>query len=110
MIKKYCLVLDLKDDPRLIAEYEEWHRNVWPEVMASIRDSGIKKMEIFRAGNRLCMVIEAGEEFSFETKRRMDLENEKVQQWEALMDNFQQRLPFAGAGQKWVLMDKIFEL
>ena len=110
MSKKYCLVLDLKDDPRLIAEYEEWHRNVWPEVINSIRDSGIEKMEIFRAGNRLCMVIEAREDFSFENKQNLDKTNEKVQEWEALMDNFQQRLPFTEMGQKWVLMDRIFEL
>lgn len=49
----YCLALDLKDDPRLISEYEAYHNNVWPEILKSIKDSGITSMEIFRAGNRL---------------------------------------------------------
>ena len=30
-MRRYCLALDLKDDSALIAEYEEWHRKVYPE-------------------------------------------------------------------------------
>ena len=26
-MKKYCLALDLKNDPELIKEYEEYHKN-----------------------------------------------------------------------------------
>ena len=31
-MKRYCLTLDLKDDAELIAEYEAYHREVWPEI------------------------------------------------------------------------------
>ena len=47
-MKRYALALDLKEDPALIAEYEAMHRKVWPEILASIKDAGIGKMEIFR--------------------------------------------------------------
>lgn len=109
-MKKYCLALDLKDDPQLIAEYENWHKKVWPEVALSILNSGIEKLEIYRTGNRLFMIMEVSEKFSFEAKNKSDRENEKVQEWETLMWKFQQPLPFAKPGEKWVLMDKIFEL
>ena len=111
-MKRYCMALDLVDDPSLIAEYENWHKaeNGWPEIKKSILDTNITKMEIYRTGNRLFMIMEAEDSFSFETKNAMDAGNPKVQEWERLMWKFQQPLPWAKEGEKWVLMDKIFEL
>ncbi len=111
-MKKYCLAVDLKDDPELIAEYENWHKkeNAWPEIMKSIIGSGISNMEIHRTGNRLFMIMETDDNFSFERKAAMDGSNQKVQEWEQLMWKFQQPLPWAKEGEKWVLMSKIFEL
>ena len=40
----------------------------------------------------------------------MDAKNEMVMQWEKLMWEYQQALPTAGPGEKWVLMQKIFTL
>ncbi|MBX5439024.1 MAG: L-rhamnose mutarotase [Thermoflavifilum sp.] len=108
--RRYCLFLDLQDDPEKIARYEAYHREVWPEVLKSIRDAGILQMEIYRAGNRLCMIMEVGEDFSFAKKQAMDAANPVVQAWEKLMDSFQQRLAFAQQGEKWVLGEKIFDL
>ena len=109
-MKKYCLALDLKDDPQLIAEYEKYHKQVSPEILKSITGSGITEMEIYRAGNRLFMIMQTTDDFSFETKAAMDAANSKVQEWEQFVWNFQQPLPFAKPGEKWVLMDKIFSL
>lgn len=111
-MKKYCLAVDLKDEPELIAEYENWHKteNAWPEIMKSITDSGINNMEIHRTGNRLFMIMETDDSFSFERKAGMDNSNPKVQEWEQLMWKFQQPLPWAKDGEKWVLMNKIFGL
>jgi L-rhamnose mutarotase len=33
-----------------------------------------------------------------------------VQEWEALMWRFQQRLPGAAPGEKWIRMERIFKL
>ena len=66
-------------------------------------------MEIYRTGNRLTMIIEADETFSFHSKSQADAGNPKVQEWEKLMWNYQQALPHAKPGEKWVLMEKIFE-
>ncbi len=109
-MKRYCLALDLKDDPALIAEYEQHHRNVWPEIIKSIQDSGILSLEIYRIANRLFMLLETADDFSFEHKNAMDAANPRVQQWEQLMWKYQQALPGARPGEKWVVMDRIFGL
>lgn len=108
-MKRYCLALDLKDDPVLISEYEAYHKNVWPEILTSIKDSGIERMEIYRAGNRLMMIIETKDDFSFEEKARMDQANPTVQKWEMLMWKYQHALPHANQGEKWKQMDLIFQ-
>jgi len=109
-MKKYCLALDLEDDPLLIAEYEAYHHDVWPEIKKSITDSGITGMEIYRFGNRLFMIMETDDSFSFEQKAAMDTTNPKVLEWETLMWKFQQPIPNSKPGEKWVLMDQIFKL
>jgi L-rhamnose mutarotase len=109
-MKRYCLACDLKDDAGLIADYEEWHRNVWPEIKKSITDAGIESMQIYRLGNRLFMIMETDSSFSFERKASMDVANEVVQKWEELMWKYQQQLPMAKKGEKWLLMEKIFDL
>jgi L-rhamnose mutarotase len=110
MPRQHVLLLDLKDDPGLIASYEEWHRKVWPGILQGIQASGIHEMKIFRAGNRLVMWMETADNFDFSQKAAADANNPLVQEWETLMDQFQQRLPFAPTGQKWVQMETIFSL
>ena len=104
---RYCLALDLKDEPELIDAYDKYHQSVWPEVVDSIKSSGIDQLEIYRIANRLFMIIEAGTDFSFQQKEILDAQNEIVQQWEKIMWTYQQLLPIAKPGEKWVLMQKI---
>jgi L-rhamnose mutarotase len=110
MNRRYCLTLDLKDDPNLIAEYQRYHEKIWPEVTRSIKDSGIEDMEIYLLGTRMFMIIEVNETFSFEAKAKADRENPKVQEWETLMGRFQRTLPQTKAGDKWLVMKRIFSL
>ena len=107
---RYCLALDLLDDTEAISTYKKYHEKIWPEITSSIRDAGISHMEIYQVANRVFMIIETKEGFSFENKAALDASNPKVQEWEALMDQFQQRLPGTPNEVKWVLMDKIFDL
>ena len=110
MSRRYCLALDLKDDAGSIAEYERHHEKIWPEVTRSIRESGIVDMEIYRIDNRLFMVMEVSDDFTFEAKADADGSNPLVAEWEELMGEFQQPLPGAGPGEKWLQMRRIFKL
>ena len=110
MNKRYCLTLDLKDDPALIAEYRRYHQKIWPEIASSIKDAGIVDMEIYLLDTRMFMIMEVNENFSFEAKAEVDRSNPKVEEWEELMWTFQKALPRAKAGEKWLLMERIFKL
>lgn len=109
-MKRHCFTLDLIDDETLIEAYKEYHRSVWPEIKESITSAGIKEMEIYLFNTRLFMIMDVDDSFSFEAKAQSDLENEKVQEWETLMWNYQKALPGAKPGEKWMPMENIFVL
>ncbi|MFS2158838.1 L-rhamnose mutarotase [Pseudomonas sp. Pseusp122] len=106
---RYCQVLDLKDDPVLIAEYEMHHQAVWPEVLDHLRLAGVKDMTIWHYQNRLVMLLEASDDFSFERLAAMEASNPKVQEWEQLMWRFQCAIS-GPAGGKWKLSKELFRL
>ena len=102
MKHKYILILDLVDEEASIQQYEAYHEQIPDEIAKSISDSGIESMEIYRFGNRLVMEIIANETFSFEAKSKADQNNEAVQAWENLMNNYQQRIPGSQSHEKGV--------
>ena len=111
-MKTYCLTLDLHDDPDLIEEYKRYHQpgKIWPEVVDNILTQGILSEEIYLAGTRMVMVLRTTDDFSFAAKSEADLANTRMQAWEALMWKYQKPVQGAKPGEKWVLMEKIFEV
>lgn len=109
---RLCFSCDLKDDSKLMAEYKAYHAkgNAWPEITQSIKDAGIFDLQIFLTGNRMFMIMDVDETFDPVRKAEMDANNPKVQDWEELMWKYQQALPWAKEGQKWVPMEKVFHL
>lgn len=79
-MRRYALALDLVDNEKLIAEYEAYHKSIWPEITESIISAGIIDLEIYRVDNRLFMIMEVGDNFSFEAKAIADETNPKVQE------------------------------
>ena len=110
MTNRYCLTLDLKNNPQLIEEYEAYHKSVKPEILQSFTDAGIISMELYRWENRLFMIIEVDSSFSFERKAELDKNNPKVQEWENLMSKYQKKLPGTTKDEKWQLMKMIFKV
>ncbi len=109
---RHVLILDLKDDPELIAAYEAYHAPgaVPGPIVRSIRESGIEEMEIFRCGNRLVMLMETAASYDPEAKAAADAADPEVIAWETLMDRFQERLPWAPPATKWIEAERIFAL
>ena len=77
-----------------------------------VAGAGITEMEIYRIENRLFMIMEtAGSEpFDFAAKAAADAANPRVQEWETLMWKYQQALPTAAPGQKWMQASLCFKL
>lgn len=110
-MKTYCFALDLRDDPALIEEYRRYHLhgNVWPSVLQSLLTHGVLSETIYLAGNRLFMILTTTDDFSLDAKQASDRANPELVRWEELMWRFHVPLPIAQPGQKWVLMEKVFE-
>jgi L-rhamnose mutarotase len=111
-MKTYCFALDLRDDPELISEYRRMHEpeNIWPDVVGNIKQNGVLGEEIYLTGNRLFMILRTTDEFSLEARVELDQASPVMQRWEALMWKYQQPIPHAKPGEKWIRMEKIFEV
>ncbi len=112
MTRRHVFALDLKDDPKIISAYRAWHEpgRTPPEIIQSIRASGIQSLDIHLTGNRLFMIMEVDDTFDAQAKASADAADPVVLGWEALMWRFQQPLPWSQPGEKWVAADPIFTL
>lgn len=108
---RHCLALDLHDDPELIAAYEQYHRQVWPEVLAHLRAQGVRELEIFRLGTRMVMVMDT-DYAVFDAARMAEAErtDARLRAWEDLMWSFQKTTPWTPEGAKWTPMQPLFRL
>ena len=105
----YALTLDLKDDQRLIDEYLEHHRRVWPEVLEALAATGLEDIKIYLAGRRLFMVMTAPSGFDPERSFAEYRKNPVAARWDELMKTYQQKLPEAGPGQWWMTLSPVFD-
>lgn len=110
-MKQFAMTLNLKDDAALIGKYKAHHRNVWPEVVASLKAVGILDMKIYLLGRRMFMVLNTINEFNPETDfaRYLTLDP-RCREWEDLMGEFQEPVPEAAPGEKWAYMEQVFDL
>lgn len=106
------LLLDLHDEPAAIAAYDAWHAPgaVPAAVVSGIRRAGITDMQIFRAGNRLVMLLATDASFDARAKAESDACNPDIQAWEQLMNSFQRPIPGADPAAKWTAAPRIFAL
>ncbi len=109
-MKCFAMTLNLKDDPRVIEQYKEYHRAVWPEVLAGLRGVGITRMKIFLHGRRLFMYLEASDGFELARDFPRYMEAPRAREWDALMRQFQEPVPGAKAGEWWAAMEEVFDL
>lgn len=109
-MKRYCRTLELRDDPEMIARYEEAHAHIWPEIREGILSVGILDMQIYRYGTRLFMVMDTVDDFDFEKDNERLAKLPRQAEWEAYVAQMQGCDPNAPSTDKWHLMDKIFSL
>jgi L-rhamnose mutarotase len=112
MLKRYCLTLDLKNDPELIRQYKYWHevKNIWPEIPRGIREVGFSEMEIYVRGTRMFMIVEADESVNFDAAMAKMGTLPRQKDWAAFVARFQQQLRDAKGDEKWMMMERVFKL
>ncbi|MAX26773.1 MAG: L-rhamnose mutarotase [Phycisphaeraceae bacterium] len=109
-VKRYCMTMELENDPQLIEEYKEWHTKVWPEVLEGIKKVGILDHEIYLHENKLFMIVVTPADFDFETQMSKLAKLPRQAEWEEFMSKFQVTSPDASSAEKWVKMERIFKL
>jgi L-rhamnose mutarotase len=110
--KRFCKTLSLENDPGLIEAYKEVHApgNTWSEISNGMKEVGIIDMEIYIHENRLFMIMDTVPDFDHE-KAMAELAGKPRQaEWEAFVSRFQVTSKAATANEKWVLMERIYEL
>ena len=107
----HVLALDLKDDPALIDAYEAHHRAVWPEVLAHLARHGVERMQIWRLGTRMTMLMHTDDAVYDAARMKAASEGDPViRRWEELMWTFQAPTPWTAAGHKWTEMQCLFDV
>ena len=104
----YAQALDLINNEKLIKEYEDYHKNVWPEVLEGLRSVGIIRMRIWRINNRLFMLIETDDNFDVKKFQKYTDTNPKAKEWDELMKSYQERIPNS-KGEWWSEMTLAFD-
>ena len=108
--KRYCQMLDLKNDPALIAEYKKRHSPgyYWKEIGEGIRAVGILNMEIYLLDNHLFMIVDTPVDFDWKSAFDKLATLPRQAEWERYMANFQEADPNATSDEKWKLMELMF--
>jgi L-rhamnose mutarotase len=109
-VKSFGRTLLLQDDPQKIALYKRYHQTVWPEVLESIRRSGVNGMWIFLLGRRMFMYMTTTDDYDAARAGAVYLASPRVQEWEDLMRTLQERAPEARPDEWWAEMELVFSM
>ncbi|MEL7658981.1 MAG: L-rhamnose mutarotase [Bacillota bacterium] len=109
MMKTLAYTLDLVDSPPLIEKYKQYHMKVWPEVLYSVKKSGVLSSKIFLLGTRLFLYMEVTDDYKAEQLQNLS-SGERENEWEMLMRNFQRPVPEAKPHEWWSEMELVYDL
>jgi len=93
--------------PEVVDEYERIHREVWPEVLATIAACNIHNYSIYRHGTLLFAYFEYhGDDYAADMPKMAA--DPKTQEWWKITDPMQQQLPGAQPGEWWTRLPEAF--
>jgi L-rhamnose mutarotase len=102
MTQRSAFVLRVRPDR--IDEYVEAHRNVWPEMLAALREAGIGNYTIFRQGNEVFGYFESDDLQA--AAAYMEAQEVNVRWQDAMAELLEERVPDAGPAP----LEEIFRL
>jgi L-rhamnose mutarotase len=104
-MRRYCQLIRLRPERR--EEYIEYHKKVWPTVLATIDACNIRNYSIYLHDDLLVAYFEYhGSDYEADM-RKMAADSE-TQRWWSIMDPMQQPLPDIQPGGKWLEIPEVF--
>jgi L-rhamnose mutarotase len=104
-LRRYGQIIGLK--PEAIQEYIQYHADVWPEVLRTIKECNIRNYSIFLKGNTLFAYFEyLGD--NFEADMLKMAADPKTQEWWAIMKPMQEPIPNRSPREWWADMVEVF--
>lgn len=104
-MKRYGAVIRLK--PEMLEEYKRLHANAWPEVLAQIREVGIRNYSIYLRDGLLFSYYEyVGDDYERDMAKMAA--DPSTQKWWKLTDPCQQPVETAAQGEWWAPMEEVF--
>ncbi|MGR3712869.1 MAG: L-rhamnose mutarotase [Shimia sp.] len=109
MVQRMGMVIGIS--PENIAEYTELHANVWPEVLARLKESNISNYSIFlREPENLLFSYWEYSGSDFEADMAAVASHEVTQKWWALCGPMQRPLETKAEDEWWATMEPVFHL
>lgn len=108
-MKRFCQKIELPDNPELIEEYKDVHKNVWPEVIEGQKAVGILQMQIFGHGRNFFMICDTIDAFDWEQDMARLANLPRQAEWESYVSTFQGCTSDMRSTEKWQLMEIIFD-
>jgi len=108
---RYALTVNLKNDSSVVETYRRYHERVWPEVLKSLREAGVERMDIHLLGRQLVMFVELNDGLDWRRVFAAHMASRpRVAEWERLMTSLQEPSPDARPGEWWTVMEPVFHL
>lgn len=88
-----------------IAEYEQAHRHVWPELLRELESFGVRDYSIFRRGQELFLYMRVPD---FDVLLAQMAASDVNRRWQATMAPFFEPVPSLQPGEPFAMMEEIF--
>ena len=82
----------------------------WSEITQGMKEVGILDMEIYIHENRLFMIMDTVSDFDHDQAMAELAGKPRQTEWEAFVSRFQITTKESGANEKWLLMERIYEM
>lgn len=103
---RYCFNLQVR--PELMAEYQERHRAVWPQMLAALRDTGWRNYSLFlRSDGLLIGYVEADD---LRAAQAAMARTEVNARWQAEMARFFTGIDGRPPDEGFTLLTEVFHL
>lgn len=97
----------LNDNPEIIARYDAYHADPWPEVAAWMAAQGVQHCRIYRFGRMLFMLLERDDDAPPQ-EPLPEAVAARYGEWDTLMRSMQEPASGAPPDGTWVAMTQVY--